>query len=256
MNTAPKFLFDLNFEAPPPEATELKPTEPDVPEPEEDLPPPSLFTQEDLEAAHQSGFHAGQEEARAEVLAGIEKQTVDHLTAIEALITQVTSESESIAAAQEMQSLKVMRQMSAKLFPALAQRDGLAEIERIIEDCMERLRDEPRLVIRTGDEALEPIRQSTKALAERKSFEGRLIFLSEPELGFSDVIVEWADGGASRELSALLAEIDEHFDTLLSQADTPIMDQPAIPASLDGSTEQHSSGSDIEASTLAEKDNG
>ena len=55
---------------------------------------------------------------------------------------------------------------------------------------------------------------------ERSAFEGKLVLLEEPEAGPSDVLVEWPDGGAERDLERQWREIDEILSHSL-QRDRP-----------------------------------
>ncbi len=96
-----------------------------------------------------------------------------------------------------------------KLFPSLAQRHGLDEVEGLVAECLGRLRDEPRVVVRVADELLDPLKAHMDRLSEHSGFEGRVVLLADEGLSDSDVRVEWADGGAERDSGRLWREIDE-----------------------------------------------
>ena len=95
-----------------------------------------------------------------------------------------------------------------KLFPKLNEHFGLAEIEALIGDCLERLREEPRLVLRVDSNLLEPVREKVEALLPSTGFEGKLVYLGDDKMAASDVRLEWADGGAERDSQRQWEEID------------------------------------------------
>src|SRR3546814_7421477 len=94
------------------------------------------------------------------------------------------------------------------LFPQLARSHGLDELHAVVEQCLERLRDEPRVVIRCADADLDALQTRAEQAAARSGFEGKLVFLADERLKTGDLRVEWADGGAERNQTALWPEID------------------------------------------------
>src|SRR3546814_12442230 len=94
------------------------------------------------------------------------------------------------------------------LFPQLARSHGLDELHAVVEQCLERLRDEPRVVIRCADADLDALQTRAEQAAARSGFEGKLVFLADERLKTGDLRVEWADGGAERNQKALWQEID------------------------------------------------
>src|SRR3546814_17551449 len=88
------------------------------------------------------------------------------------------------------------------LFPQLARSHGLDELHAVVEQCLERLRDEPRVVIRCADADLDALQARAAQAAARSGFEGKLVFLADERLAAGDLRVASAAGGAERDQHA------------------------------------------------------
>ena len=246
---AEKFLFSTFFEDPRVQVPEAEPDGVEatlVEEFEAAAPPPPptpTFSEEELEAARSAAFEDGRNEGRHEALQSEEHHLQESLhklnlgieglqeslhklnLGIEGLLSQADNQ-QSMALNTAM---KLAAVLVKKLFPSLARREGLAEIENVIADCMVRLNEEPRLVVRVCEERLDQVRDRCKDLANLKHFEGRLIFIAEEAFGPADVLVEWADGGAERHLARQWQEVE----TILSRALFGPIKEPSIDYAID-----------------------
>ncbi len=100
-------------------------------------------------------------------------------------------------------------QLLRRLFPALTRRHGTKEIEAVIQDSLDRLRDEPRVVVRVADGRLDALKERIDALTAKAGFDGKVVLLADEEIADGDVRVEWADGGAERDSERLWREIEK-----------------------------------------------
>ncbi|MFQ5773258.1 MAG: hypothetical protein ACE5GS_01960 [Kiloniellaceae bacterium] len=217
MSAPKKFLFDTSFEPPRDEAEAAR----------AQGKPVAKYFDEDLEQAREEGFAAGKEAGEREAMGGIEQAIARTLDAI---AQQLPALSRAQAEAEERQSreaVAVATTLVRKLFPKMARQQGFAEIESLVVECLERLREEPRIVIRVADALLDPVNERVSALAGQVGFEGRIVFLSQDELNPGDVRVEWADGGAERDSHRLWREADGVIERFLGVApEAPAPDQP------------------------------
>jgi len=206
-----KFLFDTCFEGP--EATaavsapkpDAEPPEPEVPP----TPPAPTFSEEELNAARQESFLAGKQDGLKEAMNATESAAVTVLEGIPGQLDALFTQWEDSRLEHKALALRVATAVTRKLFPRLAATAGLQEVEQVVGECLERLPKEPRLVVRMADGLLDTVRGRIEKTAERSGYEGRLVFLEDPDLGPGDVRVEWADGGAERNSDALWSSIDE-----------------------------------------------
>lgn len=197
-----KFLFETSFEA-------QRPGDAPPPRPRQSYPAAEV---EGLrEAAHADGVAAG----IAQAMASIEAAAADTLANIggrlEALTATVTAQEN----ARTRELVGALGVIAKKLVPGLIERHGLAEIETLLGECLARLHDEPRIVVRVADATLDALRPRLDALAASIGFTGRIIAIGDPALPAGDARIEWADGGAERDSARAWADIDSHIARFL-----------------------------------------
>lgn len=207
--TVRKFLFDTSFD---PEVRRAEPRAPE-PAPEPEVPPPPSFSEEELQAAREAAFREGWEQGREQALAeargAAEAAGAQALTLLAERLKQALQRLDAQREAATVEVLGSAMAVLRKLFPLLGERHGLAEIEGLVRGCLERLHEEPRVVVRAPDALLDELRRRMDALKLEAAYEGRVVLLADEELGPSDARIEWADGGAERNGRRLWAEIEE-----------------------------------------------
>ncbi len=211
-----KFLFDTSFEA-------------------EDLggnavrsagkKPPPKFGEEDLERARAEGHASGKKIGAQETMQSIEQKISQAMNAVSAQLTGLSQAQIESHERQGREALEVALTVVRKIFPDLAKRHGLAEVESVVCGCLERLRDEPRIVIRVADAVLDQVQARIGELVARAGFEGKIVYLAQDGLNPGDVRVEWADGGAERDNERLWREI-EQITARVAGPDTPKTQAP------------------------------
>ncbi len=245
MTAVRKFLFDTSFDAAgqAQTASELTPARP-APEPVTE--PAAAPNEAELEAVqteahaagfaegekagHAAGFAEGRETGHAEARQAGAHLAAETLGGIERRLETLLAQHEEARTAARDLALQVVRAAFAKLFPRFVEQHGLTEIEALLTDCLARLGEEPRVVVRVADGLYDELDGRLTALSAKAGFEGRIVLLSEPSLASGDLRVEWADGGAERSAAALAAEIDAILQDALSGAEEPQAptDDPAV----------------------------
>lgn len=188
-------------------------------------PPPPSFNEEELAAAKQAAYAEGRAAALAEAEEAHSKYLAEAISALPEQFEKLAHELEMQDAERHRASLEASITVVRKLFPQLSQQNGLEEVQAVIDSCLERLRDEPRLVIRSADQDLDILKERIEDCVTRSAFEGKLVFLADERIASGGVRIEWADGGAERDLPRLWKEIDAVVARALSptQVDqTPI----------------------------------
>ena len=199
MSMSDKYLFETSFEAEDLGGDTARPVR---------KPPPPKFDQEDLDRARTEGQAAGKEAGTQEAMQSIEQQISQAVTAISEQMSGLSQAQVESNERRNSEALEVALSVVRKIFPCLAGNHGLAEVESVVRDCLERLREEPRIVIRVADSLLDQVETRIGELAARAGFEGRIVYLAQDDLNPGDVLVEWADGGAERNSEELWREID------------------------------------------------
>jgi flagellar assembly protein FliH len=103
-----------------------------------------------------------------------------------------------------------------KLFPALAARDGIAEIEGILTQCLGSQKQEPRLVAYVSAAQLDALQGRLAELTAANGFEGRVVLIGDDKMADSDCRVEWADGGVERDSNQIWRTIEDAINRYLA----------------------------------------
>lgn len=222
MTASSKFLFDVSFDGDAPGAPE--PTAAPAPEPVVEAapapPPEPTFSAAELAAARAEGEALGRAAAAEEARTAAEQAIGLSLEQIASRLEDLLKGLQVADEENRAQCLKLSLAILRKLFPRLAASNGLSEIEQVIGDSLERLRDEPRIVIRVADSLLDGLRERIGGLTRRGGFEGKTVLISEAGLPPGAVRVEWADGGAEREPESNWSAIEALIEKALPQVPT------------------------------------
>lgn len=249
MSGTEKFMFDTIFD-------ELEPIVPEIAEDEElhtadgenlleEVPVEEVaptFSEEEVNAARQEGFANGKEQGISETLASIEKTTSDTLNLISNNLTKLFADqnqaNQEISDDATALSLAIVR----KFFPTLNEQSALDEVTSTVVEILKRLIDEPRILIKANSVISEDLAERLLRHFEDKGFNGNLSVVADEDVAMGDCKLEWSNGTAERNLSALMGEIDD----IIAQNSTSPME------SLSATDEPESSS--LEDSTIDEVD--
>lgn len=193
MATASKFLFETSFDA---GAAAPK------------QPAKKSFNPAELEAACAAAEKSGHAAGRAAAIKEIESRAATALEAIAARLARDLATIHERHAAQLRDTLGAAGEITRRLFPALAERHEFTEIESLFADCVARLAEEPRLLVRAPESLVDALKPRLDGVAERAGYAGRVILLGDPALRDGQTRIEWADGGVERDSARIWAEID------------------------------------------------
>jgi flagellar assembly protein FliH len=174
--------------------------------------PPPVFTEAEMhpacDTARRQGEEAGAVRGRNEAVAAFDKQVAGALSTIAQQTTAIATGIAAEAAAAG-KSVDLALAIVRKLHPALVERQGLAEIEMVLGQCLESLKQEPRLVAYVHGSRLDALQERLAQLSASSGFDGRVVLIGNDEMGESDCRVEWADGGVEREAGRIWRAIEE-----------------------------------------------
>ena len=212
-----KYLFDTDFGTPRIAPVDMGYSEEIVIVEEEEPPPPPppTFSEEELmlarQQAHDQGREAGLQEAQAtlEQMTGMALATAAHH--LQSLGVAQAADTEQVTQMAAAVAVTLVR----KLHPEFTRLYGLAEIEGAVVDCLANLDRTPKVTLKVAPALLETVREKAEGLAERASFDGKLLVAADPSLAPGDCRVEWGDGGAERDQEAAWAHIDQAVEAAL-----------------------------------------
>jgi flagellar assembly protein FliH len=191
-----KFLFDTDFAAGD-EAARLAPR-----------PDTRRFSANDLEAAKAAAYAEGVAAGRVAAEQDIARRIADACAVIGSKLDLLMKATAERGETQMREAVTAAVEIARRLLPSLGKREAIGEVEALIRECLTRLHDEPRLVVRVADELLDPVRQRIDQITGAAGYMGKIILFADPALKPGDARVEWADGGAERDGAAIWRDID------------------------------------------------
>lgn len=196
MASAMKFLFENSFDA------EEQPGAPAAPV------AIRQYTEQDLLAARSEGYADGEAAGRAAALGAIEQAGQKTLSEIAAHLGDIGAQIVALRDQTIGEAVKVVSAAIHKVVPELARRNAMNEIERLIRECLQAIYDEPRVVVRAHDSVIATLHERIDAMAAACGFNGKIVLFADEQLSEADCRVEWADGGAERNLGEMWKQID------------------------------------------------
>ena len=220
MVEAHKYMFDVDFTPPRQRSPDVvKDRDESVVEPEAPPPAPAvMFSEEELGLARDGAFDEGRQSGYA---AGLEAGGVQIAKSLEALVAALPNLASVQTRANDLvlqDAIRLTQAVLRRAFPAIAESHAFDEVAKVVSDLIPHLLDEPRIIVRVALPLVETIRERLEQIAHSTGFEGRMVVQEDPRLKPGDCKVEWADGGAERDLTRLLAEAEHIIDRALTQA--------------------------------------
>lgn len=205
---AHRFLFDHSFDAPRKAAKK--------PKPEDEKPPEPTFSSAQMEAARQESYEQGRLAGTAEAASSAEAETTR-------LVAEIAARLPGIDATQGEANRGLMRDGAAlaaaimrKILPGYIARNGLDEIDALLEQCLRTLIDEPKIVVRVNAQHAEEISARLGAAAAAGRFSGRFMVEGGADMGPSDCHVSWQGGGLERKADEIWQQVDAAVEAYLA----------------------------------------
>ena len=153
------------------------------------------------------GFEAAKQEAEQKCAAQLERIAAEMHLAVGRLA--------AIETRLEREAIDVASAIARQLAPALIARQPLAEIEALVLDVLSHVRAAPHVAVRVSTEMAESAGRRLKRIADERGFSSRLVILPDPAIASGDCLIEWADGGVSRNTEAIRARIEQAIQNYL-----------------------------------------
>lgn len=216
-----RFLFDVDFSAPPPSEEPAPPPRPVI-----DLAEHGQALAAAEAAAYERGLAAGRQTAEAMAASHLADEASRLADSARSILDVLDVERQRI----EVEATRFAEAVGRQLAGAVLDRLPREHILSIIGDAFAPVRKAPHLVIRLALDDAEPIRAEVMRLAAERGFEGRLVVLGEDGMSRGDCRIEWADGGIVFDRAAVEASISTAVDAYLRAAE----DETASPEAGEG----------------------
>ena len=171
--------------------------------------------------AHEEGYAEGLAEGERTELA---RAAAGLTSAAESIARNATELLRSVAASDgqsRSEGIGLARAIGVKLAAATISRLPEAELDGLIEECLQSLERAPHLVIRCHPDLADKLKEITETHMTAAGFNGRLVVLGDPEIAPGDGRLEWADGGIVRDMNAILSEIDRSIAAYCAASGLP-----------------------------------
>jgi len=179
------------------------------------------FTRAELEATREAALAEGHAAGVAEAAAAAGSLTAESLQAITQALAALLSHQDATAAETQRRAMTIIRAILAKLVPALGTSNALAEVEAFATQCLHEAIDEPRVVMRVAPSLYDGLRERLDGLAVAAGYAGRIVLLADEAIAPGDAKIEWAEGGAERNLAQQCADIDALLERCGAPANPP-----------------------------------
>ncbi|CAA7611726.1 putative Flagellar biosynthesis protein [Magnetospirillum sp. UT-4] len=219
-------MFDLDFGQPPPQQRPQHEMEAELDalaaEPEEELPPPPTFTEEELNFAREAAFEEGRQHGLAEATEATQRIVANAMAALAGQFEIVFRQQEDANDLNARNAVRVAMAVLKKMLPAACEKHAFDEVAKVVQEVVAHILDEPRIIVRVAEPLVEPVRARLEEAAEGQGFEGRVVVQADMRLAPGDARVEWTDGGAERDQARLLADIEACVERALAQPEAGI----------------------------------
>ncbi len=167
------------------------------------------FSEEEMNAAREEAFAAGKQEGAADAKASTEREVKVSLDGIRERL-KTLSEAQDKANASVLETAVIVAVgIARKLFPALNDKHALAEIERMVKLALDRVLEEPKVVVYVNTALKAPLAERMADVVAKAGFKGEMTIEGVDDIIVGDCRVEWMGGGARRKMEELWHEIDE-----------------------------------------------
>jgi len=237
MASSERFLFETSFDT---DQMGIAGSQDEAAEP--------IFCDVDLEQARAAAYAEGEAAGRQDAVNSIEKQLLNGLGRLVEQIGVLTADQARFQDSVTERSVELALKAIRKLFPTLAARGGLEEIEALLADCLQEAKVEPRVLVRAAETLVEPLQERIEALAAKAGHEGRTVVLADDTLGPSDCRVEWAEGGAERVVEHMWQEFEDATQRIFRSPGDELESEPPedVPDDSQAASEQTEFGPEPE----------
>lgn len=224
MATATKFTFDLDFNAPE-DSAQPEIVEEEVEVEEEEAAP--TFSEEELAQARAEGYESGKEDGRKESAEATEQRILETVESVAANLANIYNDQAKANQDIAQEMIEISTVIAKKMFPDLNARNALGEVERVVQDTLKAITDEPRVQIMVHPDLREPLTDHLASMTQRAGFEGKVYVNPDTTINLGDCRVEWSHGAAVRDSETILEMIDEIIQRNLHGEDETVSDTPA-----------------------------
>ena len=204
MPQAARYLFDLDFSAPP---------EPEIKEEIEEIPPEPMITVAEHERLLAQAVAAARAEGEAEALQQRERLASEESLSLQETmfdeISMIYTEVGTLLQRLEKDASNLAFAFASRFAERLVAQEPKTEILALLHQILAPLRKAPHISIRLNEDVADDIKQMADHKMQELGFTGKLTIIADPTIMAGDCEVEWADGGIGRNLRSAIRQVDQ-----------------------------------------------
>lgn len=204
---ARKFLFDVNDFDDHKEEIVVEPQPP----------PPPTFSEAELERAQRTSHEQGRKEATDEAEASRERRIADLLQTISREFSTLFAAEDLRNAQYEAESVRLTLATLQRIFPAMNQKYGFDEIQRVVVEVLESQREQAVIKLEVHSDYVEAIQNHVSRVLKQGNITGTCQVVGNHALGPGDCRMAWENGGALRHSDAVAEDIERHMQVILAE---------------------------------------
>jgi|GEM_PF-2801114 len=195
----------------------------EIEEPEEiieDIPPPPVFSEKELEAAKQLAFNQGKAEGKAESMASREQFATT-------LLQDITQSMHILIAAEnqretrfQQESVALSLQIFEQLFPYYKKTQGFEEIKAALLKILQEEDEVSQILIEVHPDYVSHINQFIKQCSSQLPRNCCYEVVGTTTFNDSQFKLSWKDGGAAHDIDSIALRIRDIIHSILNQGDT------------------------------------
>ena len=179
------------------------------------VPAAPVFSEQDIENAQAAGrkqgygegFAAGQLEAQRAVDAKIEEAN-NVILALGEKINSLGDAYRNMIASESTNLTQLVTAIARKVAGEAIDARGVDTIAAIVDRALPVMFNKPRVTIELSPEVIDFASARLESQLRAQGFEGEMVFRGNPNLGMSDVNLDWGSGQANRSARDLWNEIE------------------------------------------------
>ncbi|MCB1562872.1 MAG: hypothetical protein KDJ75_04790 [Alphaproteobacteria bacterium] len=184
-----------------------------VKEVEEEIPPPPMFSQEELEAARHAAFTKGHAQALEEAKASRGQHLATVLETLSNDLAHLCSQEERREKLYEQEAVSLSLAIFSKLFPLYQEHYGFNELAETIKTVLSRHEGQKDITVYVHPDLVQGV-EAFLTKIQRQDSGLSLCVTGDESLGPGATKIAWADGGAVRDSESMAGQIE----TLIKQA--------------------------------------
>ncbi|TLP48163.1 hypothetical protein FDK21_00380 [Cohaesibacter sp. CAU 1516] len=204
MQQAARYLFDLDFSAPP---------EPEIEEEIEEIPPEPMITVAEHERLLAEAVAAARAEGEAAALEQRERLASEESLSLQRTmfdeIAMIYTEVGTLLQRLEKDASNLAFAFASRFAERLVAQEPKTEILALLHQVLAPLRKVPHISIRLNDEIAGEIKELVDQQMTELGFSGKLTIIPDSTILAGDCEVEWADGGIGRNLRSAIRQVDQ-----------------------------------------------